>query len=229
MDNVENWQIAPDSIINNYTEYTDCKDIFQGVCNELGRYFKEKGFRYAKSGPRISGTVGDIKVRIGLSTTRTNRQGESVGLAISPLFSSIKMEKSFGEESAYIWGYPEVYYRFTKCAPRCDVIVRRLFAPDIERSDAYYKNQLIISNNINVWGIDETKLVRLIDFINVNVIDVMSTLQDEARLRKYLLELDNFTKSRIKNDESSICHYLSTQFPELYKDFKSLDFDDASL
>ncbi len=53
-----NW--TDNEILLNHNETTPCKDIFQAVCDELGKYYSDKGFKYARSKPKL--TYKDILI-----------------------------------------------------------------------------------------------------------------------------------------------------------------------
>ncbi len=67
------WSGEADSILNNYTPYTSCQEIFQGVCDEIGKYYSMRGFQYTKSRPKITYKDKDIKLQISFWSSRSRR------------------------------------------------------------------------------------------------------------------------------------------------------------
>jgi len=218
MEQLKSWEPLQGSVLRTYTRNTPCEDIFQAVCNELGEYYKLHGFKYAKSGPHITGKVGDIRFKLAFWSSRSNTMGEYVNLEMIPSFKSISLEKKLGKEESYIWGHPDICYRHIDCSNKCDVIVRYPFEPDLEREDTHYKNRLILSNNVNLWDIDEDKFVKLVNFINEHIVNIIYTLQDEVLLRDYLSSLDDFSKNKITSGNSKLSKYLNNLYPEFYSE-----------
>ena len=69
--NLENWSFKSGCVLHNQGKYTRCSEIFQAVCDELGEYYKEMGFRYARSGPHLTIKSGDIKLKIAFWSSRS--------------------------------------------------------------------------------------------------------------------------------------------------------------
>lgn len=80
--NLENWTWEEDSILFNVSEYTPTKDIFQAVCNELGRYFKLQGGKYTKSRPTLKWKGKKLRCEMGFWSSHSNMQGNWINLEI---------------------------------------------------------------------------------------------------------------------------------------------------
>ncbi len=83
-----NW--TENNTLLNYTKYTPCKDIFQAVCDEIGRYYAQFGFSYARSRPKITFKNKDIKLDISFWSSGYNTPGDYVKLEIIPAFYDAK-------------------------------------------------------------------------------------------------------------------------------------------
>ena len=69
-----NWK--EDSILNNYNEYTPCKDIFNAVCDEIAEYYIPKGWKYAKSRPKLTYNDKSVKIEIAFWSSGSNMPGD---------------------------------------------------------------------------------------------------------------------------------------------------------
>lgn len=79
---LENWNWEENSILYNVSKYTPTKDIFQAVCNELGRYFTSQGAKYTKSRPGLKWQGNKLRCEMGFWSSHGNKQGEWVNLEI---------------------------------------------------------------------------------------------------------------------------------------------------
>ena len=221
MEDLENWKFKDGSILSVNTARADCAEIFQAVCDELGEYYLEHGFKYSRSGPHLTKKISDIKLKISFSSSRSNMPGQSVALEIIPNFESVSLAKHLSQNqktNGFLFGHTVVFQKYEYCEKDCDVIVRYPFKAELRRSDPSYKNIVKYSNNINVYGLTEENFVRLVNYINQFVVSVMNVLQDEAHLYDYLKELPEYLVRSIfieKRVNSKLPEYLQFKYPEL--------------
>lgn len=76
------WIWAENSVLYNKSPYVPPRDIFQAVCDELGRYYPEKGAKYTKSNRKIKLKYEKVLCELGLWSSHGNIQGEWVNLEI---------------------------------------------------------------------------------------------------------------------------------------------------
>ncbi len=69
------------------------KDIFQAVCDELGRYYARDGLRYVRSRPRLELRRGEFTLEMGLWSSRSNMPGQSVALEVVSTVHSTELKK----------------------------------------------------------------------------------------------------------------------------------------
>ena len=72
------WKWAENSILNNTSQYRPCKDIFQSMADELGRYYENKGLKYSHSFPKLVYKDSCIKLEILFASSHSNRKGDYV-------------------------------------------------------------------------------------------------------------------------------------------------------
>ena len=221
MNKLENWTFKNGSILSSYSPYSECSDIFQAVCDELGEYYKQHGFKYARSGPHLTRKTGDIKLKLSFWSSSSNTPGQSVSLEIIPSFESVSLAKHLSKtkkDNGYLFGHMAVFEKSISCQPECDVVVRYPFKEELKRSDPNEKNLLIYSNNVNVYGITTPNFVKLVNYINYHVVSLIEVLQDEAPLGQFLNELPDLLKQAMfvrKSINSKLPEYLELKFPKL--------------
>lgn len=76
------WKWEMDSILYSKSPHVPPKDIFQAVCNELGRYYLEKELQYVKSKRELRWKGNNLWCKFGFWSSHHNRKGEWVNLEI---------------------------------------------------------------------------------------------------------------------------------------------------
>lgn len=79
---VHYWTWEENSILNHMSEYTLPREIFQAVCNELGRYFTLQGAKYSKSNPGLKWKGSKLRCEMGFRSSHSNTAGDWVNLEI---------------------------------------------------------------------------------------------------------------------------------------------------
>lgn len=74
------WEWQKNSILYNMTPYTATRDIFQAVCNEIGRYYGSKELKYTKSKRILKWKGNKIRCEFGFWSSHSNIRGEWVNL-----------------------------------------------------------------------------------------------------------------------------------------------------
>lgn len=69
------------------------KEIFEAYCEELGRYFSKKKFKFFRSGPRIERNSDGIVESINFWSSKINVKNEYVHLEILPYVKSKSLKK----------------------------------------------------------------------------------------------------------------------------------------
>lgn len=69
------------------------KEIFDAYCDELGRHYFEKNFKYFKSKPRIERATDDIVESINFWSSKVNVKNKHVHLEILPFIKSKTLKK----------------------------------------------------------------------------------------------------------------------------------------
>lgn len=133
------WEWEKNSVLYNKSPYVPPREIFQAVCDELGRYFAQSGAKYTKSSRKIKWTLGAVRLETAFWSSHGNTAGEWVNLEIvSTVYAADKSglerngllyfnirpknfnvygidEKLFSEIVEYISGIYETAQNFNTC------------------------------------------------------------------------------------------------------------------
>lgn len=80
---IRRWKWAEDSVLYNKSPYVPPREIFQAVCDELGRYYSQTmGAKYTRSNRKIKLKFERVLCELGLWSSNSNIRGEWVNLEI---------------------------------------------------------------------------------------------------------------------------------------------------
>ncbi len=85
------------SLLYNVNASIPSKDIYQAVCDEIGRFYQGKGFKYAPSGKRLEYQYLDFKIKIQFASSHYNSGGEWVLLEINTGIYPQRLQKQYKE------------------------------------------------------------------------------------------------------------------------------------
>lgn len=222
-----NWKWKKNSVLMNYNENTPCKDIFRAVCDELAEYYIPKGWKYAKSRPKLTYNDKSLKIEIAFWSSGSNMQGDYVNLEIIPAIYSLDLKKDLNskgiESKGYILGYPTIFFEKLESIPKGTKRVIDLKGKIHEYEDEYEETSVLIHhNNINVYGINENDFLNIINFINTKIIIWKDLLKNDYKeLEK---NIEPFLKSdfrKLKTGEFG--KYIQYKFPENYTEFEKFE------
>lgn len=60
------------------------RELFMAVCDDLGAYFSEQGFRYARSSPKLTKKIDSVQLQMGFWSSHSNTAGHWVHFEIAP-------------------------------------------------------------------------------------------------------------------------------------------------
>lgn len=76
------WKWEENSVLYSNSPYILPRDIFQAVCNEVGRYYQEKELQYVKSKRELKWEGTNLWCKLGLWSSHSNIQGKWVAFEI---------------------------------------------------------------------------------------------------------------------------------------------------
>jgi len=199
-----------------YSKYTPCQEIFQAVCDELGKHYVAKGYKYSRSQPKLKIEKGDIKLEIAFCSSRSNTPGDWVSFEILPSFYSKQLAKT-NNTKGFLFGHTGLFYHKYKDNPK-QILVKQIFGGELERIDEYSNESKIIeSNNCNVYGIDKEKFYSIVQFIDNKIVPWASKIRTEEGIVELIT---NASPTRIwslngKGSNSDFIKYVQLNFPNI--------------
>jgi hypothetical protein len=199
-----------------YSKYTPCQDIFQAVCDELGKHYETQGFKYSRSRPKLTIDKDNIKLVIAFWSSRSNTPGDWVNLEILPNFYSKQLAKT-SSIKGFLFGHTGLFYHKYSDNPK-QIMVKQIFGDELERVDEYSNESKIIeSNNCNVYGIDKEKFDSIVKFIDNKIVPWTSKLATEEGIIELIT---NASPTRVwalngKGSNSDFIKYVHLNFPSI--------------
>jgi hypothetical protein len=199
-----------------YTPYTPCQEIFQAVCDEIGKHYQDKGFKYSRSRPKLAVEDEKIKLEIAFWSSRSNIPGESVSLEINPGFYAKQLKKE-SKTKGFLFGHTGIFYH-KYLDDKTKIRVNQIFGDVLERTDQYsYESKIIDNNNCNVYAINEEKFKKIIDFIDLKILPWFSKIQTENGILELL---DTASPTRLgalnaQDSNSNFVSYVQINFPHI--------------
>ena len=199
-----------------YSKYTACQDIFQAVCDEIGKHYIEKGFKYSRSRPKLTIEENNIKLVIAFWSSRSNIPGNWINFEILPNFYSKELAKT-SKIRGYLFGHTGLFYHRYTDNPK-QIKVKKIFGEELERMDEYSNESKIIeSNNCNIYGLDKDKFDLIIQFIDNKILPWTSKLSTEEGIFELV---KNASPTRIwslngKGGNSDFIKYVQLRFPNI--------------
>lgn len=197
-----------------YTQYTACQDIFQATCDEIGKYYQEKGFKYTGSRPKLTKEVDKIKLEISFWSSRNNIPGESVNLEILPNFYSTQLKKE-SKAKGFLFGHHTLFTHKHNSHIK-EIRINQIYGEILNRIDEYSKeSKLIDSHNCNVYGLDQKMFEKIIYFMDTKIISWLEKIQTECGIQEFLNDASPTRMRNLfsKNTNSDFIKYVALNFP----------------
>ena len=195
---MEHWNES--SILENYTENTPPAIIFQEVCDLIGSYFLEKGWKYSKSSRKLSYQKNDLVAEIKFHSSHYNMAGSYVNLETLLYVKSKELKKWIKENkigrNEYIYGPKKYSFRNKNVYG----ITKDDFSILLYSIDDFIQSNFNIENN-------DTFIECLFSDIEETILDNFAcylTMKNDNRLINILdnsqdYEISNEIKQNLKN------------------------------
>lgn len=181
------------SILENYTENTPPGIIFQEICDLIGNYYVEKGWKYSSSSRKLSYQKNDLTAEIKLYSSHHNMAGSFVNLETLPYVKSKELKKWIKENSIgrneYIYAPKKYSFRNLNVYG----ITKDEFSKLLQNIDDFIQLKFNIENNVS-----------FIEFMFLDIEEVILdnfacylTMKNDSRL---LNILDNAQEYDISNE-----------------------------
>lgn len=194
--------------------YTAPKAIFQAVCDELGAHYKELGFRYARSRPKLTIKNKTLKLEIAFWSSGSNMAGSYTNLEIIPALGSLILAKE-DKKNAYILGQTAFFTEQLEDVHPGLVRIQQIYGGHLERKEARSKEGVIKHNkNCNLYGMDEAKFKAIIKFIDDKIIYWLERLTTIEGALEFIEKLPKKERKAFKKKQDSFRRYLELTFPD---------------
>lgn len=196
------WTWMEGSVLYNCSGHTPTKEIFQAVCDELGRYYVEKGKKYARSSHTIKWKGKHLKYEIKFNSSHYNRQGDSVDLEIITNIWALSKE---GMERNGILDF-ETWYGIPPAGSDKVTIVE--FGGEIREREPHEgeEPELIYSRNCDIYGIDQDLFEKIVGYID-GVIKKAELFETKEGIDAYLKTIPDFCVKSFWEDANSVQYY----------------------
>lgn len=209
-----NW--TENKVLLEYSPFTPCREIFQAVCDELGKHYVTKGFKYSRSQQKLTVETESIKLIIGFSSSRSNIPGEWICLEIGPAFFSKQLAKK-NKNKGYIFGYPTIFYHSYTDNPQ-QIKVRQIFGDELERTEEDSEESKLIDNHTcNIYAINQKKFNQIIEFIDNKIIYWLNKISTKQGILELTTNASKTRKFYLKGVglNNDFVEYVKTNFPNL--------------
>ncbi|WP_074407891.1 hypothetical protein [Aquimarina megaterium] len=219
------WKWKEGSILNTYNKDTPCKDIFKAVCDEIAEYYVPKGWRYAKSRPKLTYNDKSIKIEIAFWSSGSNIPGDHVNLEIIPSFYSLELKKEMKskqiDSNGYFLGFSDILLERLETIPKGTQRVINILGEINEFQKDYEETGILRYNhNINVYGITEIDFIKILDFIDNKILVWQSLIENVDML---ISKVSRLPKSDVNNMiDGYFIEFIAHKFPDKVNDFKLL-------
>ncbi len=206
-----NW--TDNKTLLNYSKYTPCNDIFQAVCDEIGKhYVAQYGFKYARSRPKITFKNADLKLEIAFWSSRSNIPGDYVNLEIIPAFYDLNAPKNHPSKGLLFTHGAIIYHKYTDDIQRVRHV--HIFG-EVEELVLDYSYESVIKdvNTCNVYGLDETKFNKIIAFLDAKIIVWLDKIKTENGILELINNPCETQLMDIKN--GYLVGYIRLNFPNI--------------
>lgn len=174
----------------------DPKDIFKYVCDSVGEYYKEKGFKYIKSKRSILWETERLSHCIVFGTASFNKWGETVIFSVS----SAVFGKDKGEKLAL--RFPMYRFKAKKGQTERAVIY---FDGAVVYDDFLWKNErphIVWQNSCNLQGLDDEGFENILKYLD-KLIDLQNSLETKEGVEEYLDMISESTLDYVLEDEKT--------------------------
>lgn len=205
---------STDSILNHQTEATPPREIYQAVCNAIGAYFIQEGFKYARSTPKIWTKDQDHKLEIVFSSSGSNYAGGIVNLEINAYLYSLEIIKNRQGKGLLNTALTPLIKKLEGAYDLGTQVVRQINGEElVYKKENQNFNELIYNRNVNLYGIDEELFGQIIQFIEIRQIQWLKDIINPDRT----LELLDKCGSRAKLGliRTDFLDYFKMKYPKL--------------
>ncbi|MGC6432163.1 MAG: hypothetical protein ACON5F_14050 [Jejuia sp.] len=211
-----NWKWKEGSILYNVDETTPPKEIFKAVCDEIADYYLPKGWRYARSRPKLTYDDKKVKLEIAFWSSGSNMAGSYTNLEIIPSFRDLEYKKALNDKGiksdGYILGLG-VFQERSEDVPKGIKRVKTILG-DIHDNEYGHEGigVLAFNHNVNVYGLTESNFLKIIDFIESKIVVWIEGINEIEKMKLYTEKSIDF--QFLPEAKDNFLKYIEFKFPD---------------
>lgn len=209
-----------DSILNKQTVLTPPKEIYQAVCDALGKYFSKQGFKYSRSIPKIVKSEEGFQLELIFRSSGTNSSGESSSLEINGYIRSLELMKIDKSEKGYLNSPTTPLGKvLSNEYPIGTKFVKQIFGETISYVENHRDfNEFTFNRSANVYLITTEKFEMLVKFIEDNILNWLSNLVRQNKMMSCLRESSK--PSKLSLERTSFLKFVELKYPGMLAEVK---------
>lgn len=208
-------KFPPNSILNHQNENTSPKEIFQEVCDLIGNYYQQFGFKYTRSRPKITIKDSDFDIVIAFWSSSSNMAGRYINLEIIGHAYSKKLaqiDKIEGNTyKGFVLSHADFWTKLNTSNPNGCINTYLLdgqLAVKQTKDIPYAIDRF--NCNYNLYCITENQIDKIINYIDKYFVNQIIGLVNKENMKKFLEELP-FGK-QLGIDNNRFCKFIELQF-----------------
>lgn len=196
------WSWMEGSVLHSCNEYTPPREIFQAVCDELGRYYTAHGKKYAKSSHTIKWKGKHLKYQLKFNSSGSNLRGDWVCLEI---VANIWALDAQGMERKGILDFPTTVGVAPVDAKKIKIVKVDGSIEEREPEDGE-DIEVFFSRTCNIYGIDLKLFEKIITYID-GIIKKAELYETREGIDSYLKTLPEYYLKFFWKDSNSVQYY----------------------
>lgn len=229
---------SSDSLLYHVNASIPSKDIYQAVCDEIGRFYQTKGFKYAPSGKKLEYQYQDFKIKVQFASSHYNTGGEWVLLEINTGIYPQRLQKQYKESKEtllpIILANVDLLDEVLLNKPQGTVIGVDMFGREhevIEEGKPYALRKY--ARSVNVYNISLDDFRKILSYLNKVIQYSFSLVLNESTLVNHINSAYErkfyFLKEKRFVDYLHLYHtrdsVVFTAFREKYRELEGKEFD----
>lgn len=196
------WMWMKDSVLYNCSKHTSTREIFQAVCDELGRYYGKEGKKYARSNHTIKWKGKHLKYQIKFNSSRYNLQGDYVCMEIVTNIWALSTE---GMERKGILDFET--WRGVPADGSDKITIVNIDGEIEEREPEEWEEPgVIYSRTCNIYKIDLNLFDKIIRYID-GIIKKAELFETKEGIDVYLKMIPDYCVKQFWKDSNSVQYY----------------------
>lgn len=217
------WEWEKGSVLYNQTPQVQTNRIFQAVCDELGRYYTEKGFGYHKGQNSVVFEDNNIKAYVTILLSYENMEEKSIWIEISSVFYDTQLTRDCTGDNI-LFSYNDITFDYDLQNPSEKHIVKQLYGREVEVENMAGKKDcetVWYGRSCGIYNITPENFLKITEYINKRIfpwVKKIQTLQGVQELIERKRLRQECGAAEVANKEGTCFEqYVGRNFPEILK------------